>query len=153
MVLVLIHSYMRRFIVRQSSVHGKGLFALMPLREGERLIEYKGTVKTWRAATRDWRRSGAPGHTFFFGLSSGRVIDGGSGGNSARWLNHACDANCQAVEEDGRVFIYVARDIQAGDEIFISYDLDIAPDADEATRLDYICRCGSVRCRGTMLAA
>ncbi|WP_321935219.1 SET domain-containing protein [Paraburkholderia sp. J8-2] len=144
---------MRRIITRRSSVHGKGLFALAPLREGERLIEYKGTVKSWRAATRDWERSGAPGHTFFFGLSNGRVIDGGNRGNSARWLNHACEANCQAFEEAGRVFIYVLRDIQAGEELFISYDLALDNDAGDASRLDYVCRCGSGQCRGTMLAA
>jgi SET domain-containing protein len=135
--------HMRRFIARRSSVHCKGLFALVPLREGERLVEYKGTVKSWRIATRDWEKSGSPGHTFFFGLECGRVIDGGSGGNSARWLNHACDANCRAVEEDGRVFVYADRDIAPGEELFISYDLSLDSDADEEARIDYVCRCGS----------
>lgn len=143
---------MRRFAARRSSVHGKGLFALVPLREGERLIEYKGAVKSWRTAIRDWTKSGSPGHTFFFGLECGRVIDGGSGGNSARWLNHACDANCQAVEEQGRVFIYAVRDVAQGEELFISYNLDLDDDADEDARTDYVCRCGGGGCRGTMLA-
>lgn len=36
-----------------------------------------------------WRRAAEAGHTFVFGLSDGRVIDGSRGGNSARFMNHA----------------------------------------------------------------
>ena len=32
----------RRFAVRHSSIHGKGVFALRKIRKGERLIEYTG---------------------------------------------------------------------------------------------------------------
>jgi SET domain-containing protein len=87
-----------------------------------------------------------------FGLSDGRVIDGSVGGNSARWLNHACRANCEAVEIDGRVFIEAAVDIQRGEELFISYGLAVDDPHDEETRSQYVCRCGSPACRGTMLA-
>ena len=41
---------LRRITARRSSVHGKGLFALQPLAAGERLIEYKGEVTSWRRA-------------------------------------------------------------------------------------------------------
>lgn len=116
-------------------------------------MEYKGAVTSWRKAIREWAHSGQPGHTFFFGLSDGRVIDGGRGGNSARWLNHACDANCHALEDDGRVFIEAARDIAPGEELFIAYDLVLESGADDECRSHYACRCGSSRCRGTMLAA
>jgi SET domain-containing protein len=33
------------------------------------------------------------------------------GGNASRWINHACDPNCEADEEDGRVFIKALRDL------------------------------------------
>jgi SET domain-containing protein len=37
-------------------------------------------------------------------LADGRVIDGSVGGNSARWLNHSCQPNCEAIEDErGRV--------------------------------------------------
>lgn len=97
---------MRRIAVRQSRVHGKGVFALRDIRAGERIIEYKGRVIAWKAATaRYQRRQCEEGHTFFFELSDGRVIDGNLEGNSARWINHACAPNCVAEEDDGRVFI------------------------------------------------
>jgi uncharacterized protein len=107
----------RRFSARHSTVHGKGLFALQPLAPGERLIEHKGEVTSWRRAAAR-QRSGA-GHTFVFGLSNGRVIDGYVGGNSARFLNHACVPNCEAIEMGDRVFIHALTAIVPGDELFI----------------------------------
>lgn len=141
---------MKRFAVRRSPIHGRGVFALTPLSAGDRLIEYRGTLMSWRADVRTWQRNGHPGHTFFFGLSDGRVIDGGQGGNSSRWLNHACDPNCVAVEVNGRVFIDVAKDVRAGSELFLAYGLDL-DSTDEQERAAYDCRCGSRMCRGTML--
>jgi SET domain-containing protein len=143
---------MRRLSVRRSPIHGKGVFALCMLAAGERIIEYKGEVTSWQRAARRIARSGDYGHTFVFGLSDGRVIDGSVGGNSSRWLNHACKANCEAVEIDGRVFIEATVDIQRGEELFISYGLSVDDPQDEETRRQFACRCGSPTCRGTMLA-
>lgn len=39
---------LRRISARRSPVHGTGLFALQPIAAGERLIEYKGEVTSWR---------------------------------------------------------------------------------------------------------
>lgn len=144
---------MKRFVVRKSQVHGKGVFALQEMKPGELLIEYKGTVVNWRRAVRNHALTGAHGHTFLFGLSNGDVIDGAAGGNSARWINHACDANCQAVEIDNRIFIEVARDIAAGEEIFLNYGLQVEAPVTDDIRREYACHCGSTVCRGTMLAA
>lgn len=144
---------MRRLSVRRSPIHGKGVFALRALAAGERILEYKGEVTSWRRAARRIERYGDYGHTFVFGLSDGRVIDGSVGGNSARWLNHACHANCEAVEIDGRVFIEAAVDIECGEELLISYGLCVDDPHDEETRRQYVCRCGAASCRGTMLAA
>ena len=127
---------MRRVIVRRSPVHGKGVFALRRIAGGERLLEYKGEATTWREAVRRHQRHGVDGHTFFFGLSNGYVIDGSCGGNSARWLNHACATNCEAVEDAGRVFIEAVRDIEAGDELFIASTSWRLPDECSTRRPD-----------------
>lgn len=141
----------RRIAVRRSPVHGRGVYALRPLRAGERILEYKGKIMSWRSATRRYNRRAEDAHTFLFGLSDGRVIDGGQGGNSSRWLNHACEANCETVEVDGRVFIEARRDIHAGEELFIDYALELPDDTCEETIREYVCRCGTPVCRGTML--
>ncbi|AOJ04858.1 MULTISPECIES: SET domain-containing protein [Burkholderia] len=143
---------MKRFVVRKSSVHGNGVFALRPLKAGELLLEYKGEVIAWRTATQAHRRHGHAGHTFYFGLSNGHVIDGSIGGNSARWLNHACAPNCRAVESKNRIFIEAARNIAPGEELFIDYGLEVTGSVSEQARQEYACHCGSVRCRGSMIA-
>ena len=112
-------------------------------------IEYRGLVTTWREASRHYARRDEASHTFLFGLSDGRVIDGGRGGNGARWLNHACTANCDAVEEGGRVYIEAIRNIAPGEELFINYALEVPSKTKSLS--DYACRCGTRRCRGTML--
>jgi uncharacterized protein len=142
---------MRRVIVRRSPVHGKGVFALQRIAARERVLEYKGEVRSWREAVRRHQRHGVDGHTFFFGLSDGRVIDGSQNGNSARWLNHACTANCEAIEDAGRVFIETLQDIDAGQELFIEYLLAVDDPVDEDTRRQYACRCGATSCRRSML--
>jgi uncharacterized protein len=142
---------MKRVSVRRSPIHGRGVFALRALCAGERIFQYKGLVTTWREATRHYARRVETGHTFLFGLSDGYVIDGGRGGNGARWLNHACTANCKAVEEAGRVYIEATRHIKPGEELFIDYALEVPPEALDESVKEYACRCGTRRCRGTML--
>ncbi|MFC0698213.1 SET domain-containing protein [Paraburkholderia humisilvae] len=144
---------MRRIAVRRSSVHGRGVFALCDIEAGQRIIEYKGRVTSWRSAiARHQKLAGEDGHTFFFELTDGGVIDGGADGNSARWINHACSPNCLAEEDSGRVFIVACRAIRAGDEISIDYQLSVDGRRTAAVRAAYACRCRSPGCRGTMLA-
>jgi SET domain-containing protein len=144
---------MKRIAVRRSSVHGKGVFALRDISAGERILEYKGRVISWRAAIASQRkRNCEDGHTFFFELEDGRLIDWSTGGNSARWINHACAPNCFAEQEQGRVFILASCHIAAADEISIDYQLSVDGRRTAAVRAAYACRCNSKDCRGTMLA-
>jgi SET domain-containing protein len=144
----------RRVTVRKSSVHGRGVFALQAIPAGQRILEYRGEVTSWRRASARHRRSGMPGHTFIFGLADGRVIDGSVGGNSARWLNHSCQPNCEAIEDErGRVFIETLRDVMPGDELSIAYGLTIDEAMTPELVADYSCRCGTKRCTGSMLAS
>jgi uncharacterized protein len=143
----------RRVTVRKSSVHGRGVFALQAIPAGQRILEYRGEVTSWRRASARHRRSGTRGHTFIFGLADGRVIDGGVGGNSARWLNHSCQPNCEAIEDErGRVFIETLKDVKPGDELSIAYGLTIDEAITAELVADYSCHCGTKRCTGSMLA-
>ena len=144
---------MRRVIVRRSSVHGRGVFAMKPLAAGERVLQYKGEITSWRNAVRRHQREGVEGHTFLFGLSDGPVIDGSRGGNSARWLNHACAPNCETIEDEGRIFIHTIRPVEPGEELFIEYLLATDGPPDEDVRAQYACRCAAKGCRQSMLAA
>ena len=143
----------RRIQVRRSGVHGKGVFALRPIAAGERIIEYKGELISWPEALRRHPHDpDDPDHTFYFHIDDKRVIDANVDGNAARWINHACEPNCQADEEDGRVFIRALEDIGPGDELFYDYGLVIDERHTPKLKKRYACRCGSPNCRRTMLA-
>jgi hypothetical protein len=79
------------------------------------------------------------------------VIDAGSNGNDARFINHSCDPNCESTIKKKRVFIEAIRTIQPGEEL--NYDYAIGRDDDDAANVDEIfaCRCGAAKCRGSML--
>ena len=142
-------------IVRQSKIHGSGVFAARAIPTGTRVIEYAGTrISAKEADRRHPTNPDDPFHTFFFALSSGRVIDGNEEGNDARWINHACDPNCESLEGKGgkRVYIIARRDIRRGEELNYDYGLVIDEKMTKTLKSQYQCRCGSANCRGTMLA-
>ncbi len=144
----------RRIQVRKSGVHGKGVFALRPIRRGETIIEYVGEVITWPEALRRHPHDPSdPNHTFYFHIDDGHVIDAKVGGNASRWINHACEPNCEADETDGRVFIKALRALKPGEELFYDYGLVFDGRHTKALKKQFACHCGAATCRGTMLAA
>lgn len=143
---------LKRFQTRRSGVHGKGVYALVDLAEGETLIEYVGEVITWDEALRRHPHDPSdPNHTFYFHIDEDHVIDAKVGGNSSRWINHSCDPNCEAEVDEGRVFIRAKRNIRAGEELFYDYGLVIDKPYTAALKKQYPCWCGSKNCRGTLL--
>lgn len=139
--------------VRDSRIHGRGVFAVRKIAAGTCIIEYEGERISWKEACR--REEAKPAdcfHTFFFSLASGKIIDGGSGGNDARWINHACEPNCEAREEDGRIFIHALRDIKRGEELNYDYGLIMEQRHTPALKRAYSCLCGAPSCRQTLLA-
>ena len=143
----------RRFQTRRSGVHGKGVFAVLDIAEGETLLEYVGEVIDWpEALARHPHDPAQPNHTFYFTVDENHVIDALFGGNSSRWINHSCHPNCEADEQNGRIFIKALRNIPAGEEL--NYDYGLVIDARYTAKLkaDYPCWCGAANCRGTLLA-
>src|SRR6476620_10849145 len=143
----------KSYEVRRSPVHGNGVFATRAIEAGERIIEYKGEHIDWpEALRRTAEKDGPVNHTFFFTLDDGNVIDGGAKGNDARWINHACEPNCEAYEDDGRVYIHALRDIDEGEELNYNYALIYDERHTPALKRLFACRCGTPACSGTMLA-
>ena len=143
----------RRIQTRNSPVHGKGVFAVQDIAEGETLIEYVGEIISWpEAQARHPHDPANPNHTFYFHVDEDHVIDALVGGNSSRWINHACDPNCEADEQGGRIFIKALRNITAGEELNYDYGLMIDERYTPKLKAQYPCWCGSLQCRGTLLA-
>jgi hypothetical protein len=138
--------------VRNSKIHGKGVFAAKRIPKGTRVIEYLGDRITHAEADARYDdHDPNDNHTFLFIVDKKTVIDAGVGGNGARFINHSCDGNCESVIEDRRVFIETTRVVEKGEEL--GYDYEIGREKDDPPNVDEIfaCRCGSPKCRGTML--
>lgn len=143
----------RRIQTRRSGVHGNGVFAVQDIAEGETLIEYKGEIISWKEALRRHPHDPTqPQHTFYFHVDDDRVIDGNVDGNASRWINHSCEPNCEADEQNGRVFIKALRNIAAGEELSYDYGLIIDEPYTKKLLSEFPCWCGSADCRGTLLA-
>ena len=139
--------------IRPSPIQGVGAFATRRIRTGTRIIEYTGERLTPAAVDARYandRRE--PPHVLLFTVDSRTVIDAGVGGNEARYVNHSCAPNCEAVTEQRRVYLEALRTIVAGEELTYDYQLERGrwPTAEWERR--YACRCGAATCRGTMLA-
>ncbi len=93
---------------------GLGLFASEPIKKGARIIEYTGERITNTEADRR-------GGQYLFEISSRTTIDGKGRENIARYINHACDPNCESRIERGRVFIYAIKRIEPGEELTYDY--------------------------------
>ena len=139
--------------VKNSAIHGRGVFARRKIRAGTLLIEYTGDRISYDQACEDAAaRDDESNHTFLFSLEDGSVIDGGSNGNDARWINHCCEPNAEAREEEGRIFIHALRDVARGEELNYDYGLVLDERYTPALKRSYACRCGTPGCRQTMLA-
>jgi SET domain-containing protein len=137
-------------VIRRSRIHGTGAFARTDIPEGTRVIEYVGDRVTKAESDRRyqiaWERSqngnGDEGIVYIFTLNKRHDIDGEVWWNTAKYINHSCDPNCETDIIRGHVWIIATRDIKKGEEISYNYGYDL--DAWE----DHPCHCGSEKCVG-----
>lgn len=144
---------------RLSPIHGNGVFAKEAIAKGERIVRYKGTLRTHEEVDEEYGDEDENGHTFLFTLNDDYVIDANVGGNVARWINHSCKPNCESeVEENGkgggkkdRVYIQAMRAIKAGEELTYNYGITLDEPHTAKVKKLWACKCGAKKCTGTML--
>jgi SET domain-containing protein len=140
-------------VVRRSRIQGRGVFATRDIAESERIMEYTGARISHEEADALCPDDEAleRHHTFLFAVDDRLVIDGGRGGNEARYINHSCDPNCEVVIARRRVYIHAVRDIASGEELLYDYwySTDESYTIEDLRRI-YPCRCGAEACRGTL---
>ena len=144
---------------RRSSIHGNGVFAVCTIAENTPVCRYGGKRITHEEADARYAGDLASGHTFLFTLNDEYVIDANQDGNIARWINHSCEPNCEAViyEHAGgdrrcdRIFIVTLRPIEAGEELTFNYGIVLAQRHTRRVKQIWACCCGAPSCSGTML--
>ena len=142
------------YIVRNSEIHGRGVFALRRIRKGTRIVEYEGERISNKEADRRYDDTKMKRHhTFLFTLDSKTVIDGASdtGGGDASFINHSCEPNCEAVITAKKIFIHALHTIEPGTELAYDYQYERTGKGDAKLEKFYVCKCGAPGCRGSIM--
>lgn len=134
--------------VASSPIHRRGLFATADITAGTDIIQYVGEKISKEESNRralEWeekaRKTGS-GLVYIFELDDEWDLDGRRGRNPARYMNHSCDGNCEAINYEGEIWIVSRSDIKAGEELTYDYGYDMEH------FLDHPCECGSDNCIG-----
>jgi SET domain-containing protein len=130
-----------KLILKDSGIHGLGVYAGEPIPVKRKVIEYTGE-RINRRETK--RRSELQGEKIYlFTLDNYWTLDGAVGGSGAEYINHSCDPNLYTWIYKGHILYMSARPIKKGEELTVDYhfskDIEAVP-----------CCCGSVKCRGTI---
>lgn len=147
---------------KRSKIHGNGVFAIAPIRKGERIMQYVGKLITHEEADEQYYGDVETGHTFLFTLNKHWVVDANQkGANEAKWINTSCEPNAVAYVHSERkkkpdpkkdtVWIEALRSIKAGEEITYDYGFDFEMPYTQKLLRTWACKCGSPKCRKTML--
>jgi len=135
--------------VKTSGIHNKGVFAKKDIKKGTRIIEYVGEIITKEESDmradkvlNDSKENPEKGSVYIFTLNKKFDIDGNVEWNPARYINHACSTNCEAVNDEDHIWIEATKDIKEGEELLYNYGYNI--DNYE----DHPCRCGKPNCIG-----
>src|SRR3546814_3246137 len=76
-------------LARLSPIHGNGVFTTEAIEKGERIVRYKGMLRTHDEVDEEYGDEDENGHTFLFTLNDDYVIDANAEGNIARWINRS----------------------------------------------------------------
>ena len=139
--------------VRSSSIHGRGLYARKKIKAGADIIRYVGEKISKEESTRralEWEeaaRKSGEGLVYIFELDEDYDLDGRLGENPARYMNHSCDGNCEAINYDGEIWITAIKDVKKGEELVYDYGYDMEH------FLDHPCHCGAENCIGYIVRA
>ncbi|OWM70979.1 hypothetical protein CDL15_Pgr013160 [Punica granatum] len=121
-------TFRKRLAFGKSGIHGFGIFAKLPHRAGDMVIEYTGELV--RPSIADRREhfiynSLVGAGTYMFRIDEERVIDATRAGSIAHLINHSCEPNCYSrvisVNGDEHIIIFAKRDIKRWEELTYDY--------------------------------
>ena len=96
------------------SATGFGLFA------GERIPKNRFVIEYWGKLITD-DEANYVGGKYLFEIGNGKTIVGTTRENIARYINHACNPNCESRTVGNRIYIHSIRPIKPGEELTYDY--------------------------------
>lgn len=145
------HFFNKYIKVRNSKIHGKGVYARVDIKKGTKIIEYLGrkithvqSEKLYEKMLEKHKKNPEKfASVYTFTLNDEYDLDGGVWWNLAKFMNHSCNGNCESVsEDDGSIAVYTLKNVKKGDELVYNYGYDVE------NWEDHPCRCGSRQCVG-----
>lgn len=138
--------------VRNSEIHGRGVYATCDIKKEQQIIEYVGELidkaESLKRSNRQLKHAAETGDAavYIFTLGDKYDLDGNLPWNTARLINHSCEPNCEAWMRGKQIFIHALRDISKGEELSFDYGFDIE------TWEDHPCLCSSKNCIGYIVS-
>ena len=133
---------MKSYKIKKSNIDNRGLYANRDIKDGTKIIEYKGKIVTKKKVEEDTKFDNDKA-IYLFNLNKKYDLDGDFKFNTARLINHSCNPNCEVSGTGLKIWVYAIRDIKKDEEL--SYDYGFG--YDEYYK-DFPCRCGSKNCVG-----
>src|SRR6476620_8623450 len=106
---------------RRSGIAGWGVFAGEDINKNTRIIDYAGELIHNSVSEAREDRYMRDGCVWVFRLNRRWSRDANVGGNSKRFINHACGPNCWFEVVDQTIWIRASRNIRRGEEITYNY--------------------------------
>ena len=124
---------------KTSKIEGKGVFSSKNFKKGDEIIEYRGERISKKEGGKRSEKQLKEGHLYIFSLDKKQDIDGKVKGNIAKYINHSCGPNCEAVTyDDTEIWIVALKNIKKNEELTYDYNL--------TEKLSINCKCGSNSC-------
>ncbi len=133
---------MKLYKIKKSNIDNRGLYANRDIKDGTKIIEYKGKIVTKKKVEENTKFDNDKA-IYLFNLNKKYDLDGDFKFNTARLINHSCNPNCEVSGTGLKIWVYAIKDIKKGEEL--SYDYGFG--YDEYYK-DFPCRCGSRNCVG-----
>tara|TARA_B100001996_G_C18214641_1_gene421273 strand:+ start:66 stop:533 length:468 start_codon:yes stop_codon:yes gene_type:complete len=127
---------------KKSNIHRHGLSAATNIKKGQKIIQYKGKKVSLSRVENDPKYDNDK-EIYLFNLNKKYDLDGDFKFNTARWINHSCNPNCEVLDHNKQLWIFAMRNIKKNEEL--TYDYGFSFDKDYK---QYICKCGSKNCVG-----
>ena len=142
--------------IKNSKIHGTGVFATRNINKQTKIIQYIGEKVTRTEGNKrsekrllKYLNSEQDGSVYIFELNAKYDIDGSPLYNKARYINHSCNPNCEVDIKNGEIWISSIKNIKKGQELTYDYGFEF----DEDDFMDHKCKCGSNNCIGFVISS
>ena len=135
---------MKLYKIKKSNIDnkGRGLYAVIKIKEGTKIINYKGKIVTNKQVDESTKYdNGKP--IYLFTLNKRYTLDGDFSWNTAGLINHSCSPNAEYDGKGLKIWITATRDIRKGEEITCDYGFSFDKDYRQ-----FPCKCRSKNCCG-----